>query len=48
MLDYLKHIEEFIRNQHFEHTIWNISISAPHNQNDHDEGLIEVAYTDDS
>lgn len=48
MLDYLKNIEEFIHNQHFEHTIWNISISAPHNQNDHDEGLIEVAYTDDS
>lgn len=47
MLNYLKHIEEFIRDQHFGHTIWNISISAPHNQNGHDEGLIEVAYTDD-
>ena len=47
MLDYLKHIEEFIRDQHFGHTIWNISISAPHNQNGHDEGLIEVAYTND-
>lgn len=47
MLEYLKHIEQFLRDQHFGHTIWNISISAPHNQNDHEEGLIEVAYTDD-
>lgn len=48
MLEYLKHIETFIRDKHFEHTIWNISISAPYNQKDHEEGLIEVAYTDDS
>jgi hypothetical protein len=48
MLKYLKHIEKFIREQHFGHTIWNISISAPYNQKDHNEGLIEVAYTDNS
>lgn len=47
MLKYIKQIEEFIRDQHFGHTIWNISISAPYNQNGHEEGLIEVAYTDD-
>mgnify|MGYP003087442385 CR=1 FL=1 len=48
MLDYFKHIEEFIRDQHFGHKIWNISISAPYSQNGHKEGLIEVSYSDDA
>ena len=47
MLDYLKHIEEFIENQHSSHKIWNISISAPYNQNNQEEGLIEIAYTEE-
>jgi hypothetical protein len=48
MLEYLKHIEEFIRDQHFGHKIWNISVTAPYSQNGHKEGLIEVAYSDDA
>ena len=46
MLDYLKNIQEFIKNQHSGHKIWNVSISAPYNQNNQEEGLIEIAYTD--
>lgn len=46
MLDYLKNIQEFIKIQHSDHKIWNVSISAPYNQNNQEEGLIEVAYTD--
>jgi hypothetical protein len=48
MLEYLKHIEGFIRDQHFGHKIWNISVTAPYSQNGRDEGLIEVAYSDDA
>lgn len=48
MLDYLKNIEQFVRDQHFGHKIWNVSISAPYSQNGRNEGLIEVSYTDEA
>ena len=43
---YWNYIEEFIKIQHSDHKIWNVSISAPYNHNNQEEGLIEVAYTD--